>query len=505
MRKGIVGLIVLAAVVLGGLGLAIVDTTSDPEVARAAGLVQYDDCDALLDAIQAQAGEAVGPYGLDGGGFTTIAGRIDEGGAEVVEDAGAPEALAGEAEAEAPATTIAPSDGADTAASAGDEEADSTEFSTTNVQEEGVDEADLVKNDGERLVTVVDGSLRVVDLTGEQPEELGAVELPIEGVDEHGGGLELLVSGDTALVLGVTYGGGIGPMPVEGDDFASSVPDGSGQGVTTLVEVDLSDPASPSVVETAEVEGAYTTARMVGDVARIVTSTYAPDLGFVYPSDGSPTAEDVAERTNRELVEGSTLDDWLPLVAVGDAEPVPAVACDQVGLPEEASGFGTATVVTVDLSDGLGIEADSAASVIGGSEVVYASTENLYVATSTWPDLELLDQLEQVPGIDDVESLEELDELGDIDGTPVREVVEEQVLPSTAVHRFALPADGPATYEASGSVPGRMLSQFSFSEHDGHLRVATTVDDPGGSTSRVTVLSVGDLAEVGSVGDIGPA
>jgi hypothetical protein len=48
-----------------------------------------------------------------------------------------------------------------------------------------------------------------------------------------------------------------------------------------------------------------------------------------------------------------------------------------------------------------------------------------------------------------------------------------------------------------------MLSQFSFSEHEGNLRVATTVDESAGSVSQLTVLAVDGLTEVGSVGDIG--
>jgi uncharacterized secreted protein with C-terminal beta-propeller domain len=508
MRKVLVLVGVVAVVALAGVSLAVISSSSDPEVARAGGLVQYDDCDALLDAIQAQAGEAVGPYGLDGGGFTTISGPIEEDFAEGDVIAEPQSAGDSEGDAAAPTTTAPSSAGTDEATSTDDAEG-STDFSTTNVQEEGVDEADVVKTDGDRLVTVVDGTLRVFDVTGDAPEELGSVEVPVDdSYDEYGGsGLELLLSGDTALVLGVTYGGAIGPMPIEDeDDFAASLDsyEAGGQGITTLVEVDLGDPTDPTVVHTAQVEGAYTTARMVGDVARIVSSTSAPDLGFVYPSEGGSQSEDVAEETNRRLVEESTLDQWLPVASVDDAEAVQAVACDQVGLPEETSGFGTATVVTVDLSEGLSIEPESAASVIGGSEVVYASTENLYVATSQWPDQAIIEELEEVPGIEEVSSLEELEDLdAEIDGRPIAEVVEDEVLPSTAVHRFALPADGPASYEASGEVPGRMLDQFSFSEHDGALRVATTVDDPGGSVSRLTTLAVDDLHELGSVGDIG--
>ena len=43
----------------------------------------------------------------------------------------------------------------------------------------------------------------------------------------------------------------------------------------------------------------------------------------------------------------------------------------------------------------------------------------------------------------------------------------------THLHRFAL-GDGDPAYEASGSVPGWLLNQFSMSERDGYLRVATT-------------------------------
>ena len=495
MRKGIVGLVALAAVTVGGLGLAIVDTTRDPGVAEAGGLLQYDDCDALLDAIRQHASEAVGPHGLDGDGFRTMAGGPEPAMVDMVESTTAAAEDSGDS-----------GDGAATPTTAGGDEVGSTELSTTNVQEEGVDEADVVKTDGERLVTVIDGTLRVLDLTGDQPTEVGHVELSggSPSGDLSGGGFELFLTGDTALVLGVTYGDVMWPMPVEGGDVATSSIDVSGQGTTTLVEVDLTDETSPQVVARAEVQGAYSSARMVGDVARIVTATYAPDLGFVYPSDGGDAARQVAEQTNRRLVEQSTLDAWLPLASLDGGDPRPVVACDQVGLPEATSGFGTATVVTVDLADGLAIEPDSAASVLGGSEVVYASADNLYVATSRWPDAELLERLERIEGIDGVDSMEELDELGDLDGRPLSEVVQEELLPGTAVHRFALPPDGPATYEASGQVPGRMLSQFSFSEHAGHLRVATTVDDPGGSTSRLTVLAVDDLDEVGAVGDIGP-
>lgn len=58
---------------------------------------------------------------------------------------------------------------------------------------------------------------------------------------------------------------------------------------------------------------------------------------------------------------------------------------------------------------------------------------------------------------------------------------------------------------ASGKVNGRLLNQYSMSEHDGHLRVATTLTSPDGknSSSTVHVLKADTLAKSGEVGGLG--
>jgi uncharacterized secreted protein with C-terminal beta-propeller domain len=75
----------------------------------------------------------------------------------------------------------------------------------------------------------------------------------------------------------------------------------------------------------------------------------------------------------------------------------------------------------------------------------------------------------------------------------------------TQVHRFDITRPGAPAYVASGKVPGRLLNQYSLSEHDGHLRIATTVDsgDEKTSSSSVHVLRADTLAEVGEVGGLG--
>jgi hypothetical protein len=86
-------------------------------------------------------------------------------------------------------------------------------------------------------------------------------------------------------------------------------------------------------------------------------------------------------------------------------------------------------------------------------------------------------------------------------------VPSEQQSVTTEVHQFDL--DGPdVTYRASGSVPGRLLNQWALSEHDGHLRIATTEDEmTAGEASHSSVRILrerdGELREIGHVGDLG--
>ncbi|WP_344748287.1 beta-propeller domain-containing protein, partial [Streptosporangium vulgare] len=90
----------------------------------------------------------------------------------------------------------------------------------------------------------------------------------------------------------------------------------------------------------------------------------------------------------------------------------------------------------------------------------------------------------------------------------------------TEIHRFDITAAGAPRYVASGKVSGRLLNQYSLSEYEGHLRVATNLDrraghldrlpdTPTGSpaapdtSSAVYVLDADTLAKTGEVGGLG--
>ena len=105
------------------------------------------------------------------------------------------------------------------------------DFSGTNVQEEGVDEPDIVKTDGNTLFAVAGGTLRAVDVGGSKPRLLDS--LALEPSSSH----ELLLHGDRLLVL--SRGGyWIEPLPAMAARMMPYQPSKS-----VLSEVDVSNPS----------------------------------------------------------------------------------------------------------------------------------------------------------------------------------------------------------------------------------------------------------------------
>ncbi len=340
------------------------DTAGSPDPGRGGGavmsLMRAESCESFGDWVRDEALDHVGAYGLDGG----TGGLVFEDDIAVAERADSD--VAGSPGAPLPAT-----DSAEPAASFADEST-----TGTNNQEVDVDEADLVKTDGVRVLVANGNRLQVFSLVDGAPYLDAAVDLGDVFASR------LFLSGDTAYVLGDGgyYGGGPVPMESTLDDRAvsSSTSDRAViESGSTVVEVDLAD--EPTVVDTVTLDGAIVDGRMAdGTIRLVVRSSPVDDLGFVHPQ--STGAEKAAERTNRQIVQGSDPTDWIPKMVGTDGDIVPMVSCSNLSYPQEFAGFGTISIVTI--TDGLG--SLSATGVTADAETVYASTSTLYVATTQW-------------------------------------------------------------------------------------------------------------------------
>ncbi|HUG83365.1 MAG TPA: beta-propeller domain-containing protein [Euzebya sp.] len=419
-----------------------------------AALQQFADCTQTLEYFVAEGLQRVGPYGLDGYWY----------GAEVVVD----DTVEDDGAGPPPPAPSAPGEGSDDeGVGGGAEEGDAV--SGTNTQEEGVDEPDIVKTNGQAAYVASYGAVEVVDLTGDAPVHARQLDLPVQAFAN-----ELLLHEDVLVVL--TAGDGFAHPPVPEPAGTTFAPEQYyPEPVTHVTRFDISDPTDPVRLDTAAYDGSYRSARMVDGIVRLVASSNPTGLDFVFPSDDSTQAHDAALAHNREVITESVITDWLPSVSSGGAEAL-AVDCSAVFAPPGFSGIATATVAAIDAS--VSASPTSSAAVVAQAETLYASTERLVLTSSRW-------------------------------GLWTDEVPQAV---TTEVHSFDI-ADPTATrYVASGQVEGYVLNSFAMSERDGYYRIATTTeppwtpDQPAGVTDNgITVLTEGggELFTVGRVVGLG--
>jgi hypothetical protein len=316
------------------------------------------------------------------------------------------------------------------------------DWSGTNNQEAGVEEADRVQTDGAFLYVVDERAAELLVVRSWPADESALVgRTPIGGMP-----VALFVHGDQALVISSLL------------DASPALPAGQ---ASRLSVVDLTDRSRPAVVREIDVEGFVTAARRIGDDVYLVLESYAstPQAVFDLLSDPSLalpetywSASDEKRAAAREkarrllaprvaaLAREAPLVDLLPSrlegAGGGTAQAEPLISCTDVYHPVETSMPSFLVVAHLDLGVPGGSELDTT-SILGAGSVAYASGEHLYVAQGSW-------------GWWEVDSE-----------------------PTTRIHRFALAAEDTA-YEAAGEVDGWLLNAFSMDEHEGILRVATS-------------------------------
>lgn len=480
VRRGTRTVAVLAALTLAAT--ACTDDAGQPAAsggnpffaARSAAPVSLQadrSCDAVLEDFQSFAPAVLGDQLF---GFGDDMAVLEQSG--VATTAG--EAFSSASPDDGAMRSSAPAPAADTADGAGGA---SGGTSDTNTQEEGIDEPDVVETDGEHVFLVDQEELVVLD---------AATAAVVSRTRLASYGAQLLLQGDRLLAISGGMGHGM-PRPIEGDggigdaEIGIPVDPPMFHAGTVLQLIDVSDPSAPAIVQTTELEGHHVTTRVVDGVARVVITSYP---------DAQPFVEDVAVDLSAgrgaataalsSQISDTEIGDWLPAFRTtvandgGASTEGALVACEDVLMPEVNAGIAQTSILRVDFADGF--DPESTATVVAEAGTVYASASTLYLAATRYVPLE--DQ-------------------GRIVGGDER----------TALHAFDLGGDGAATHAGAGEIPGFVLNQYSLSEHDGHLRVATTEGSPWAmdgaepSQSGVRVLRLdGDrLTEVGAVTGLG--
>ena len=324
------------------------------------------------------------------------------------EDAGVATSAAGGA---APPSSPSPTSGGDAASNGAS--ADSL-YSTTNLQEQGVDESDVVKSDGRNFYIARNNSLRIVRAEPGQPlAELGKLEL-------ENAISELYLTDSGLLALGYSYGTGYGAQTLIYPPYYS----GAG---TVVYQIDISDPTKPAVLRQVTLDGSLATSRVVNNRLILVLTIY-PNIAVDVQSSflGIPTG-----------VSTASAEQALPKIATADGS-TEVVAWEDWLHPDPADGYEMTVVAALDASN---IETViSSTGIVAGAQTIYASPNALYITDSDYNA-----------------------------ANSYRE--------NTNIHKLTFEADGSVRYVASGAVPGRPLNQFSLSEFNGNLRIATHIDN----------------------------
>ena len=380
--------------------------------AKTPRLSAFTSCDQLTAYARKNALPQVGPYGL--GGLALPMAAAADG---AVARTAAPELTSG------------------------------VDFSGTNVQEQGVDEPDIVKTDGRTVFALGGGRLRAVDVTGARPVVADTLDLPDSW--SH----ELLLSGGRLLVvsrgfLAIEPGPLPAPGPAEGVSRIGIRPAGREQ--TRLTLVDVSEPRALGVLARLTLDGSYLTARERDGAVRLIVQSQIPvALPFVAPASGEQAALDAAEARNRAVVREAKATAWLPRSTLvnartGARRTRALVQCRNILRPAAFSGLGSLTVLTIDLRKGLEpVDSDALIDRCPGRLRVDVDARRRDAGVGGPPD----------PARPDV-------------------VVSDATV--TALHTFAIGERDRTVYRASGDVPGVLLSQWSISDQDGVLRVAST-------------------------------
>ena len=208
---------------------------------------------------------------------------------------------------------------------------------------------------------------------------------------------------------------------------------------------DISDVNNPVEMWRVWQDGSYISSRLIGSQL-VMLSQYRVDI----------TAQE------EEVIESC-----IPTYSYNGCDCA-RIAPQDIYIMEHINGSTYLVASTVDVTDS---ESFKMKAVLGAGENVYCNTESLYATSTSYSSRY---SYEEVFG------------------------VTSQI---TEIYKFDI-RNNNMEYVAKGSVEGRALNQFSMDEHNGYLRIATTTGDWGdGLTNQVYVLD-GSLAEVGRIDGI---
>ena len=382
---------------------------------------------------------------------------------------------------------------------------ESQTHSTTNVQVENVDEPDYLKNDSKYVYIVSQNTLTIIDA---HPAESAKIILKI-ALDIESQYIQNMFLNDDRLVI--FYNGQSDDEIIPLYEF---MPRRSYSSVTHALIIDVSDKENPTILKDYSIDGNFRDARMIGDYAYFVTNSH---VDYQYPT--------------------------LPIIMDGSARIMTPDAF-YFDSTEQFSNFNTLTAINI-----FGDQINSETFLMGYSGTFYVSKDNFYltyqqnspfgfyenssrdrffdVVVPLLPN-SIQDEINTIQKDSSTDSSEKWALISDLmqksyntmdknDKEELFEKIRESLneydiriqedTRKTIIHKISINEDK-IEYVAKGSVPGRLLNQFSMDESGDRFRVATTTEIytqyEGTIRSNAVYVLDEQLNRVGELEEIAP-
>ena len=293
------------------------------------------------------------------------------------------------------------------------------DYSNTNVQVEGVDEADIVKTDGNYIYYITNDKVIIVN---SQDEKDLKIVSEIEYKDNNFNPRELFIAENKLIVIGNLYeNNSKSNVLVE-----SMYPISNQMTVAKIYKTENKE--KPELTREIKIEGNYLSSRMIGDDVYFIANKYMYSHLF---------RENEIEEMDEEYFKPKYTD-----TVLGNTEKCIDYS-DICYFPEsEDTSYLNIAGFNINNNEPANIE-----TYLGAGEDIYCSENNLYITKVKY-------------------EYKDSKWYGYYNNYDV----------NTYIYRFKL-EDSKVTYEAAGSVPGMVLNQFSMDEKDGYFRIATTDSD----------------------------
>ncbi|MDG6229404.1 MAG: beta-propeller domain-containing protein [Candidatus Thermoplasmatota archaeon] len=364
----------------------------------------------------------------------------------------------------------------------------SKSYSGTNIQELGVDEPDIVKTDGTYLYVISESKLYIIlAYPAEDAEIIATISFNDSETPQN-----LFIYGERLAVITQSYlyynyplkeiheGEDGGSEPGSPDDNAtvSRAYDMIWTDTTTthLYIFDVSVRSSPVQTQDIQMKGYFSNARMIDSFIYVITTYYDYNMY-------EPTGNDI----------------YIPQYSVnGLVKDIGLSSIYYIDFP--GTSKTQTNIISVDILDDT-LDVTAEVFLLGDTSTVYVSTDHIYITSysynydyTTYQELMDTYVLPYLPSqaTSDLESIDSLS-LEEYQKTTVVEWIIQNYVDSldedqkqtiarqlvaqyekTIIHKISID-NGDITYMSQGTVPGTLLNQFSLSEYDGYLRVATTI------------------------------